>query len=258
MSAYNNNKTEQPSFKYSFSGLTDTGRVRTRNEDSFCCVPDQNLWVVADGMGGHDAGDFASQTITEQATKFNQQSSLEASILLLEENLIHSNALIREKANKLGKNISIGSTVTCLYAWKNLAFVLWAGDSRAYLFRDHNLQRLTEDHSYVEELVRMGKIDKEQAEIHPAANVVLNAIGIDSDIRVDMEYYEIKDNDVFLLCSDGLYKDLTEEKISRILDNNEVSLEELNRQLVTAAIDAAGSDNCTVVLIKAAIEASNV
>jgi len=221
-------------------------------------VPDQNLWVVADGMGGHDAGDFASQTITEQATKFNQQSSLEASILLLEENLIHSNALIREKANKLGKNISIGSTVTCLYAWKNLAFVLWAGDSRAYLFRDHNLQRLTEDHSYVEELVRMGKIDKEQAEIHPAANVVLNAIGIDSDIRVDMEYYEIKDNDVFLLCSDGLYKDLTEEKISRILDNNEVSLEELNRQLVTAAIDAAGSDNCTVVLIKAAIEASNV
>ena len=255
MSVYNNHKTEQPSFKYSFSGLTDTGRVRTRNEDSFCCVPDQNLWVVADGMGGHDAGDFASQTITQQATKFIQQSSLDASILLLEENLIHSNALIREKANKLGKNISIGSTVTCLYAWKNMAFVLWAGDSRAYLFRDHKLLRLTEDHSYVEELVRMGKIDQEQADIHPASNVVLNAIGIDSDIRVDMEYYEIQDNDVFMLCSDGLYKDLSEQKITQILDNDQVSIEQLNLELVNAALDAAGSDNCTVVLIKASIEA---
>ncbi|MBT3205557.1 MAG: serine/threonine-protein phosphatase [Gammaproteobacteria bacterium] len=254
MSVYNNNKTAPPSFKFSYSGLTDTGHVRSRNEDSFACVPTQNLWVVADGMGGHESGDFASQTITTQAEKFIQQPALETSLLLLEENLLHSNKIIREKAEKLGKNMTIGSTVTCLYTWKNLAFFLWAGDSRAYRFRNHTLERLTEDHSYVEELVKMGKINSAEAESHPAANVVLNAIGIDNDIVIDMEYAEIEDDDLFILCSDGLYKDLAEAQISNIIDKNEASIEELNRNLISAALDVAGSDNCTVVLVKASLE----
>lgn len=258
MSAYKNNKTTPPSFQFSFSGLSDTGRVRNRNEDSFNCLPEQQLWLVADGMGGHDAGDFASQTIAQQAAKFSPQATLESSILLLEENLLHSNQLIREKAEKMGKNATIGSTVTCLYIWKNLAFILWAGDSRAYRFRDQSLQRLTEDHSYVEELVRMGKIQASEAEDHPSANVVLNAIGIDADIKIDMEYYEIQHNDLFILCSDGLYKDLAEDKISQILDNQDASIEQLNQNLVNAALEAAGSDNCTVILVKAFLEESNV
>lgn len=257
MSLYNNNKSTLPSFKFSFSGQTDTGKVRSRNEDSFACVPAQNLWVVADGMGGHESGDFASQTITAQSEKFIQQPELETSLLLLEENLLHSNEIIRDKADKLGKNLTIGSTVTCLYAWKNLAFLLWAGDSRTYRFRNRTLERLTDDHSYVEELVRMGKITAAEAESHPAANVVLNAIGIDNDIVIDMEYSEIEDNDLFILCSDGLYKDLTEDKISQIIDNHEASLEELNHKLISAALDAGGSDNCTVVLVKASLEKSD-
>ncbi len=258
MSIYNNNKTAPPSFKFSFSGLTNTGHVRSRNEDSYTCVPDQNLWVVADGMGGHESGDFASHTITEQANKFTRQVELDSSLLLLEENLLHSNELIRKKAEKLGKNITIGSTVTCLHTWKNFAFILWAGDSRAYRFRDNSLQRLTEDHSYVEELVKMGKIDASEAESHPAANIVLNAIGITADLIIDMDYSEIRDNDLYILCSDGLYKDLTEEKIIQILNNTEASIEELNQNLISAALEAAGSDNCTVVLVKAYIENDDV
>ena len=239
---------------FSSSGHSETGHVRSRNEDSYTCVAEQSLWVVADGMGGHKAGDFASQTITEQAKKFTRQSTLESSLLLLEENLLHSNAIVREKAEKLGKDVTIGSTVVCLYTWNNLAFILWAGDSRVYRFREHTLQRLTEDHSYVEELVKMGKISPEEAENHPAANIVLNAIGIDPDIVIDMEYSEIKNNDMYILCSDGLYKDLSEEKISHILDNNKAPIKELNRNLVKAALDAGGSDNCTVVLVKACLE----
>lgn len=248
----NNDQTHiHQTFTFHSSGMTHTGHVRTRNEDSFACVPEQNLWVVADGMGGHDSGDFASQTIAEQASKFIQQPNLESSILLLEENLLHSNDLIREKAQKLGNQSTIGSTVTCLYLWKNLAFILWAGDSRVYRYRDQELERLTEDHSFVEELVRMGKIDSAQAESHPAANVVLNAVGIDAKLVVDMEYYPIKEGDLFILCSDGLYKDLSDAKINEILIQNPLKLEELNQKLIDAALDAGGTDNCTVVLVKA-------
>lgn len=258
LSTYNPKSPDRASFSFTYSGLTHTGLVRTRNEDSFTCLPEQNLWVVADGMGGHDSGDFASSTITQQANKFIQQPTLDTSILVLEENLLHSNELIQQKALKLGKQSTIGSTVVCMYCWKNLVFVLWAGDSRVYRFRDKKLQRLTEDHSFVEELVRMGKIDASQAESHPAANVVLNAVGIEAELTVDMDYYEILDNDLFLLCSDGLYKDLSDEKIIQILDNAESTLEQTNQQLIDAALEMGGSDNCTVVLVKAKIVEEDV
>ncbi len=258
MSAHNNNKNAPPAFKFSFSGQTETGHVRTRNEDSFACIPEQNLWVVADGMGGHDSGDFASSTITEQAKKFIQQPALDSSLLILEENLLHSNEIIINKAEKLGKNVTIGSTVACLYLWQGLAFILWAGDSRIYRYRNNKLERLTEDHSYVEELIKMGKIKPSEADSHPAANVVLNAIGIDPNIIIDMDYSKIENNDTYILCSDGLYKDLSEEKISTILHDNEASIEELNKKLINSALDAAGSDNCTVVLVKASLEKTDV
>jgi serine/threonine protein phosphatase PrpC len=258
LSIYKNKAPNPPEVAFTYSGITHTGRVRTRNEDSFICLPEQELWVVADGMGGHEAGDFASQTITEQAEKFSRQPTLESSILLLEENFLHSNQLIREKAQKLGKQTTIGSTVASLFTWKNLAFTLWAGDSRIYLYREQNLQRLTEDHSFVEELVRMGKINAEEAEEHPAANVVLNAIGIEDNLIIDMEYYEIRHNDIFILCSDGLYKDLSDDKIAALLEAPHQTLEHLNQSLVDAALQVGGNDNCTVILVKAEIEEQNV
>lgn len=248
----------QSSITFIYSGMTHTGHLRTRNEDSYACIADQNLWVVADGMGGHQSGDFASQTITRQAETFTQQESLEESILLLEENFQHSNEIIREKAQQLGDKTTIGSTVTSLYVWNNLAFVLWAGDSRVYRFRDQSLQHLTEDHSFVEELVRMGKINAEQAEAHPASNIVLNAIGIEEQLVIDMEYYQIEDGDLFILCSDGLYKDLSDDRITEILKHAQLPIEALNQRLIDAALDAGGTDNCTVVLVKAEIEEKNV
>lgn len=258
MSLYNHQNTKLPALTLTCSGMSDTGKVRSRNEDSFTCLPEHNLWVVADGMGGHASGDFASSTITQQASKFSQQPTLASSILLLEENLLNSNVLIREKAAKMGDKATIGSTVTSLFIWQNVAFILWAGDSRIYLYRDNVLQRLTEDHSLVEELVRMGKLNSEEAEKHPASNVVLNAVGIDASLIIDMEYYNIQDKDLFILCSDGLYKDLSDANIADILNNTEVSLENLNQQLIDAALDAGGSDNCTVVLVKADIEEKDV
>src|SRR5210317_1000740 len=237
-------------FRISSHGVTDVGRVRSKNEDSILVNEDENVWIVADGMGGHHAGDFASQTITNNLSLFKQHASLDDSILLLEENILNSNSIIRKKSYKLGRNATIGSTVVCVYVWQNFLFTFWAGDSRLYRYRDAALERLTEDHSYVEELVRMGKIEARYAEEHPAANVVLKAVGIDDQLCIDLEYYQLQDGDVYIICSDGLYKDLEETRIGPIIEAHPDNMTELADALLEAALNAGGTDNTSIITMK--------
>ena len=252
MSSYtaNNDQPSPISFQVYSHGVTDTGRVRTKNEDSILVHDDENVWIVADGMGGHHAGDFASQTITNNLSLFKQHSSLDDSILLLEENILNSNSIIRKKSYKLGRNATIGSTVVCVYIWKNYLFTFWAGDSRLYRFRDASLERLTEDHSYVEELVRMGKIEARDAEEHPAANVVLKAVGIDDNLCMDFEYFEMQEGDIYIICSDGLYKDLEEEKLTPIIESHIDDMTALSESLLASALEAGGTDNTSIITMK--------
>ena len=238
------------SFQIFSSGVTHTGHVRTKNEDSILVNTDENVWIVADGMGGHHAGDFASQTITNNLSLFKQHDSLDDSILLLEENILNSNSIIRKKSHKLGRNATIGSTVVCVFIWHNFLFTFWAGDSRLYRYRDGKLERLTEDHSYVEELVRMGKIEARDAEEHPAANVVLKAVGIDDNLCMDFEYFELQDSDIYIICSDGLYKDLEEEKIAPIIESQPEDMKQLSESLLSSALDAGGTDNTSIITLK--------
>jgi serine/threonine protein phosphatase PrpC len=243
--------TEPPTiFQISSNGVTHVGRVRAKNEDSILLLPEENLWAVADGMGGHHAGDFASQTITQNLGLFKQQQSLDDSILLLEENVINSNTIIRRKSENLGRNATIGSTVVCLYIWRNFAFTFWAGDSRLYRYRNNKLERLTEDHSYVEELVKMGKIDARDAEAHPAANVVLKAVGIDALLRMDFDYFELLDEDIIIICSDGLYKDMEERAILQVILANTENMDSLTQNLLTSSLNAGGTDNTSIIAIK--------
>ena len=253
-----NGQPSRDGFLISSHGVTHTGHVRSKNEDSFLVHEDENVWIVADGMGGHHAGDFASQTITNNLGLFKQHASLDDSILLLEENILNSNAIIRKKSFKLGRNATIGSTVVCVYVWQNLMFVLWAGDSRLYRYRDGQLQRLTEDHSYVEELVRMGKIEAADAEEHPAANVVLKAVGIDDQLTIDLEYYEIQENDVYIACSDGLYKDLEESKIGPIIEAHSDNMRDLADELLASSLAAGGTDNTSIITMKVMHKAADV
>ncbi|MCP4429615.1 MAG: serine/threonine-protein phosphatase [Gammaproteobacteria bacterium] len=238
-------------FEITSSGVSHTGNVRERNEDSILLLEEEKLWLVADGMGGHQAGDFASKTITRNLELFKQQKSLEDSILLIEENLLNSNAIIRSKSSKMGKNATIGSTVVCAYIWQNYLFTFWAGDSRIYRFRKRKLDRLTDDHSYVEELVRMGKIAPQDAESHPAANVVLKAVGIDDELCLDFDYVEIEDNDIFVICSDGLYKDLEVSNMSSLINDNKNDMAVLTQSLLSHSLDAGGTDNTSIITIKA-------
>ena len=260
MSSYTANK-DQPSpisFQIHSHGVTDTGHVRTKNEDSILVHEDENVWIVADGMGGHHAGDFASQTITNNLSLFKQHASLDDSILLLEENILNSNSIIRKKSYKLGRNATIGSTVVCVYVWQNFLFTFWAGDSRLYRFRDAKLERLTEDHSYVEELVRMGKIEAKDAEEHPAANVVLKAVGIDDHLCMDFDYFEMQDGDVYIICSDGLYKDLDEEKLTPIIESHVEDMTELSEALLASSLEAGGTDNTSIITMKACKKEADV
>ena len=252
MSRYiaHNDQLSPISFQISSNGVTDTGRVRDKNEDSILVHADENVWIVADGMGGHHAGDFASQTITNNLSLFKQHASLDDSILLLEENILNSNSIIRKKSFKLGRSATIGSTIVCVYIWHNLLFTFWAGDSRLYRYRDGKLERLTEDHSYVEELVRMGKIEAREAEEHPAANVVLKAVGIDDHLCLDFEYFELEQDDIYIICSDGLYKDLEETEITPIIESNPEDMAELSQSLLAASLDAGGTDNTSIITLK--------
>ena len=252
MSSYtaHNDQPSPNSFQIYSHGVTDTGHVRTKNEDSILVHEDENVWIVADGMGGHHAGDFASQTITNNLSLFKQHASLDDSILLLEENILNSNSIIRKKSSKLGRNATIGSTVVCVYIWHSLLFTFWAGDSRLYRFRDSKLERLTEDHSYVEELVRMGKIEAKDAEEHPAANVVLKAVGIDDQLCMDFDYFEMREDDIYIICSDGLYKDLDEEKLVPIIESHPEDMTKLTEALLAASLDAGGTDNTSIIAMK--------
>ena len=252
MPLHNNLPNTEPAtiFQITSNGVTHVGRVRAKNEDSILLLPEENLWAVADGMGGHHAGDFASQTITQNLGLYKQQQSLDDSILLLEENVINSNTIIRRKSESLGGNATIGSTVVCLYIWRNFAFTFWAGDSRLYRYRNNKLERLTEDHSYVEELVKMGKIDARDAEAHPAANVVLKAVGIDDLLRMDFESFEIRDEDIFIICSDGLYKDMEERAILQVILENTENMDSLTQNLLTSSLNAGGTDNTSIIAIK--------
>ena len=238
--------------------ITHTGNVRSRNEDAILSMPEHNLWVVADGMGGHNAGDFASQCIVSYLSTFTIQDSLAQCVDLIEQKVMDANLDIQKHARdtKIDKTQTSGSTVVGLFIWNNIGIVFWAGDSRLYRF-NHVLQRLSEDHSYVEELVRLGQISPDSAEDHPAANVVLNAIGIRKELLLDLDYFVINDNDVFILCSDGLYKDIKEQDLIQIITNNLNTMEQLTNTLLTHALNAGGTDNTSIICVRSQLKEPN-
>ncbi len=225
---------------------TDTGRQRRDNEDNaFVRAP---LFVVADGMGGAQAGEVASQLAVEE---FQEPLPDEGSA---EERLIDriraANRRIYDLSRTEHEHAGMGTTLTAVYLDDDdrLA-VAHVGDSRAYIFRDGELSGLTQDHSLVAELVRQGKLTEEQAAEHPQRSIITRALGIEGDVEVDTWSYSMRAGDVVLLCSDGLTSMIGEQQIVGIL-RSETSLDRAADQLIGAANDAGGRDNITVVLFR--------
>ncbi len=237
----------QTEYRWSSATATHPGKVRLVNEDACLALPERGLWVVADGMGGHHAGDVASSMIVDSLSAVHAHDHPASFLDEVEDLLLEVNSSLLRTAAQSPTPRTIGSTVIALLAFREHCVIVWAGDSRAYRLRDGQLQKLTVDHSQVEELVQMGELAPDEAEHHPMANVITRAVGGTERLHLDIELRTLSDADRYLLCSDGLYKGLTDEDIARHLGTGDC--ETACRELVDAVLAGDASDNVTVAVI---------
>ncbi len=237
--------------------VSDLGNIRTNNEDMglFFKIADENtlrekgyMLIVADGMGGHNAGEVASRMATDIICReyFNQNnSSVEKN---LEKALILANKTIFEKASSQTAFQGMGTTCTVLVVIDQHVYYAHAGDSRAYMQKGNSIMQITEDHTYVQQLVNSGDITAAEAAVHPKRNILTNAMGTKPEMRIDTGKckYSFENNDKLLLCSDGLYDYLNDEELNKILIEN--SLKNAASAMVAEAKVRGGHDNITVVL----------
>jgi PPM family protein phosphatase len=225
---------------------SDLGRQRRGNEDNYYVR--SPLFVVADGMGGAQAGEVASELAVRQFEGGlpDGRDPAEALVELIQA----ANTRIHEEARRDAKHAGMGTTTTAAYLAGDTVIVAHVGDSRCYLLRDDDLIRLTRDHSLVGELVARGKLTEEQAESHPQRSVITRALGPEPSVEVDLEAFPARAGDVFLLCSDGLTSMVNEQQLKSLLSDRGRPLEQTGRTLIAAANEAGGRDNITVILFR--------
>jgi len=225
------------------AGLSDTGRVRSHNEDRSLVEP--SLIAVADGMGGAQAGEVAAEMAVTAIAGLRRP----ASAAQVRDAVVRANADIRRMAEQDPDKAGMGTTVTAAVLDDGRLAVVHVGDSRAYLWRGRQLRQITEDHSVVAEMVRRGSLAPEEAEAHPHRNVITRALGAEASVKVDEVSEELREGDVVLVCSDGLSSYVPDGRIAGELVEAR-SLEDAARRLVGAANAAGGADNVTVVLAR--------
>ncbi|MBP5126333.1 PP2C family protein-serine/threonine phosphatase [Pseudomonas protegens] len=228
----------------------DPGKVRARNEDAFLDCPEQGLWVVADGMGGHQGGDIASQLIVASLAELPLEGGFEARLDSLRQCLHWLNRRLgQELTVSAGRRDSImGSTVVALLLQGDRGACVWAGDSRCYLWREQRLYQLSRDHSLMQKLIDEQQMSVEQARSHPAANALTRAVGAGERLSLEVLELQVYPDDVFLLCSDGLYQDMTRNALGRALSlaAPQVALQ----RLFDDALGGAARDNLTAVVVR--------
>lgn len=240
--------TQTTPFKWTSSSRTHAGLVRKINEDSILEIADRGIWAVADGMGGHTLGDFASNAIVSALSDLQPFESLEQFANAAEASLQAVNRQLRTEAHNRGAQI-IGSTVVVLLACGRRCAYLWAGDSRIYLCRNGHLLQLTRDHSQVEELLSSGTLTAEAAIHHPARNLITRAVGAAELLEVDGEMIEVADGDIFLLCSDGVSNEVTDQEMRAALVTG--NCPQAANELVEIALMRGGRDNISAVVVRA-------
>ncbi|ACY15847.1 Stp1/IreP family PP2C-type Ser/Thr phosphatase [Haliangium ochraceum] len=249
--------------KYFASGATDTGRVRSRNEDFFLVDEPLGLYLVCDGMGGHSAGDVASQLAAERVRDtLREYTALIRSYTedpkhrtrrkmrgLLDKAVQNACTLVWNEATKDKGKQGMGTTLAMLLVCGPNAFVVHVGDSRVYLVRGRTLCQLTEDHTLINDMVRHGMITPEKAAVHPHKNALTRAIGIQEAVHADILHVEVMLGDRFLLCSDGLTKHLSGQEILATVVK--LGADEVTAALLKRTNARGGSDNVTAVLVGA-------
>jgi len=236
---------------------SDVGKVRNINQDSYYFSDDDKLplFVVADGMGGHNAGEVASSlaidTIKESYCREKESMILGRLDIprFINTTLVEANSRILKEANENQSCVGMGTTITLGIIYDKEVFIGHLGDSRAYLYSKHELYQITQDHSLVAELVRNGSISNEEAINHPQKNIITRALGTDTEIKVDIITRDLSDGDIIILCTDGLTNLVNDEKIKEVL-NDCVDLRQACCILTDVANEMGGFDNTTVMIIR--------
>src|SRR5437867_4742456 len=240
---------EEEALKISYQAVTDVGRKRKGNEDSLFVNAEQNLFVVADGMGGHAAGEVASKLAVEAINEFVTLTGGDDDITWpfgldetisydgnrLKTAIRYANRKVLEATKEKSEYEGMATTVAAVLIDGNAANLVHVIDSRIYLLRDSQLTQLTTDHSWVNEQIVSGVISADQARTHPLRNVVTRALGGKSDLQVDMKVHKIQAGDVLLLCSDGLTTMMSDEEIAKVVAESDGDVEKGARNLVAGA-----------------------
>ena len=242
--------------KFEAHGATDVGRQRSRNEDSYLVSPERRLYAVADGMGGHAAGDVASRTAIETLDRLVGPVRDTADVAERTRELVEAtraaNAAILADAEREPERAGMGTTLSVLSVLPtgDTYLISHVGDSRIYQLRDGVLTQLTVDHTWVQRQVDLGKLTPRRARVHPYASVLTHALGVDEEERIDTLMGTVRPDDLYLLCSDGLTTVLEDRVIREIL-GGAGTLEGMADGLIAEANREGGPDNITVVLIRA-------
>lgn len=234
--------------------ITDTGLLRNSNQDCVFCEENAigrfpNLFLVADGMGGHKAGDLASRLCVDEVVKQIRNSTARTPVSAFEQAIQAANARIYQCSLEDYELAGMGTTMVGAMVDGDTAYIVNIGDSR--LYRMHgNLQQITVDHSLVEEMVQSGEIQKEEMRTHPNKNIITRALGTDDTVRPDCFELKVEAGDVLLLCSDGLTNMVEDQEIEEILRRHKEDMKLAGENLVRQANEAGGKDNISVILVR--------
>ena len=224
---------------------TDIGRMRRQNEDAAWFDESRAVFAVADGMGGHLAGEVASRMAIEAVQRMAKDNACPG-IAALREAVASAHETILAHAQDHIECAGMGTTLSVLWLGVNYAYIAHVGDSRIYRLREGSLTQITQDHSLVEELVRAGLITREQARTHPRRNIITRALGTHGENEPDLLVTDVRDGDLFLLCTDGLTGMVADGDIERVLREND--METAADRLLALALEAGGRDNVTLIL----------
>ncbi len=239
-----------------FSGSTNIGMKRSTNQDSICLYPEKSFFVVADGMGGHNGGDIASQlTVAELPKILDSNIDLEPTDLL-SKCILEVNNLIFSKAQSDPNLKGMGTTVVVKYFKGKNLYIGNVGDSRAYLINNKHLFQLTKDHSLIQEKINMGIYSREQAAFDTQKNVIIKTVGFEKDVQADVFTYKVSKNDIFLICSDGLSGYVSDPDILHLVNKiipepqhaTQQQVDELVSALIGQANSNGGKDNISVII----------
>jgi len=233
--------------------ITDTGITRVMNQD-YCFSSNTsignlpNIYIVADGMGGHKAGEYASRYTVERVVASVSRSRWKDPVRVMKEAIRKANEILVLESNEDEEKQGMGTTIVVATVIANKLYVANVGDSRLYVIGE-KIKQITKDHSYVEEMVRRGEVTPEKAKLHEKRHVITRAVGVSPEIQIDFFEVELGEDDIVLICSDGLTNMVSDDKIAHIVLSNE-ELGNIGEALVKEANKNGGEDNITAVIIK--------